>query len=129
MDSKDKTVRQWDIVASRCLHTLQGHIDTVRCVQFDQDKIISGSDDSTCKIYDLEEGELTINAHPDHKVTCLQFDSNKLITGSSDSTMKLWSVETCEHLYTLEAKGSAWVRCLQYAQELLVSGHGDNNIR
>ena len=125
---QDKTVKLWDLNAGRCINTLSSHKDTIRCVQFDQDKIISGSDDSTVKVYDAVEGEFTIKAHPDNKVTCLQFDKNKMVTGSSDSNMHVWSALGGEKLYTLRTQGG-WVRCLQFNQDVLVSGHGDNNIR
>jgi WD40 repeat protein len=109
------------------------HDDAIRCVQFDQDKIISGSDDSTVKVYVLPEGENAIEAHPHHKVTCLQFDNNKMVTGSSDGTMKVWSASTGELLHVLDVGGSTtgviWVRCFQFVQEILVSGHGDGVIR
>jgi F-box/WD-40 domain protein 7 len=115
----------------RCINSLYGHTDTIRCVQFDQDKIISGSDDSTVKVYDVIEGEHTIKAHPDAKITCLQFDNNKMVTGASDGLMNVWSALTGEKLFSLRSKAppDTWVRCLQFAQELLISGHGDNNIR
>ncbi len=61
--SQDKTVRLWDITAGKLTNTLQGHTNTVRCLHFDQDKIISGSDDGTCKIYNLVAGEVSVNAH------------------------------------------------------------------
>jgi len=128
--SQDKTVRLWDTTSAKCLNVIEGHTDSVRCVQLDQDKnkIISGSDDSTIKIYDLQEGEQSIEAHPGHKVTCLQFDNNKMLTGSNDGSIKVWDTLTNEVLYVLDPK-AGWVRCLQFAQELLVSGHGDNSIR
>eukprot|EP01114_Cavostelium_apophysatum_P020568 TRINITY_DN6934_c0_g1_i2.p1 TRINITY_DN6934_c0_g1~~TRINITY_DN6934_c0_g1_i2.p1 ORF type:complete len:939 (+),score=251.24 TRINITY_DN6934_c0_g1_i2:1960-4776(+) len=128
--SQDKTVRLWDIAGGRCLNTLKGHTDTVRCVQFDEDKIISGSDDGTVKVYNLTEGELTISAHPGEKVTCLQFDANRLVTGGSDGCMKVWKLggHGITPAYSMDCK-AGWIRSLQYSQEILVSGHGDNNVR
>jgi WD40 repeat protein len=33
--SKDSTVRVWEVRTGECLHVLQGHVGTVRCVDFD----------------------------------------------------------------------------------------------
>jgi len=52
------------------------------------------------KIYGAK-GEISVQAHPEHKVTCLQYDGNKLITGSSDGTMKLWNPSTGKFVYSL----------------------------
>lgn len=52
-----------------------------------------------------------------------------MVTGSSDSTVKVWNIVSGEQITTLDAKGSGWVRCLQYSQDTLITGHGDNSIK
>jgi WD40 repeat protein len=85
---------------------------------------------STNRIWDLKEGRRSLVAHKDAKVTALQFDGNKLVTAASDSTIKAWDLETGNHYHTIEPeKGSGWVRCLQYIQDVMVTGHGDNTLR
>jgi WD40 repeat protein len=43
--SIDKVVKIWDVERVTSSNTLFGHDGPVRCVQFDEEKIISGSDD------------------------------------------------------------------------------------
>ena len=43
------------------MNTLQGHTDAVKAVQFDENQIVAGYDDSV-KIYDLLEGRFFIIA-------------------------------------------------------------------
>ncbi|KAK6542215.1 hypothetical protein TWF694_007973 [Orbilia ellipsospora] len=85
---------------------LKGHTDSVYCVQFDRQKIITGSRDRTIRVWDITTGYCTkvIGAHQDsdslpnaigyHKgsILCLQFDSNILVTGSSDHTCIVYSL-------------------------------------
>jgi len=40
-----QVVKIWDVDKVTCSNTLFGHDGPVRCVQFDDEKIISGSDD------------------------------------------------------------------------------------
>ncbi|KAI9018687.1 WD40-repeat-containing domain protein [Phycomyces nitens] len=51
--SMDGTVRAWDLHRSRCLGTLEGHTSLVRCLQLDNTRLITGSDDGTIKQWDL----------------------------------------------------------------------------
>jgi WD40 repeat protein len=48
--SRDTTVRVWDARTLRAVHTLTDHTDWVKRVQFDSNKIVSGSYDCTIKV-------------------------------------------------------------------------------
>ena len=49
----------WSLDSGTCLSTLTGHQDAVTCLQFDANKIISGSLDSNLKFWDLHTGQCT----------------------------------------------------------------------
>ena len=49
------TQDSWSSIA--CKVTMIGHRDTVRCLQVDDDKVISGSYDMMLKIWDLRTGQ------------------------------------------------------------------------
>ncbi|GAA5918367.1 hypothetical protein JCM1841_002190 [Sporobolomyces salmonicolor] len=72
---------------------LEGHEDSVYCVQFDEKKVISGSRDKTIRIWDLASGTTTrtLTGH-EGSVLCLQYDDQVLISGSSDSRILVWDL-------------------------------------
>jgi WD40 repeat protein len=50
---RDETVKIWDLNVGKCVNTLVGHTDNVWYLQFDDDKIISGSADKTMCFWDF----------------------------------------------------------------------------
>ncbi|KAJ3191582.1 SCF ubiquitin ligase complex subunit cdc4, partial [Irineochytrium annulatum] len=86
--------------------------NVVTCLQFDNDKIVSGSDDHTIHIYDCNNGTLRrkLNGH-DGGVWALQYWNDSLVSGSTDRTVRVWDMDTgvCTHLF--EGHTST-VRCL-----------------
>lgn len=63
--SRDATLRVWDIVEGRCLHTLVGHLAAVRCVQYDGKLVVSGAYDYMVKVWNPETEEClhTLQGH------------------------------------------------------------------
>ncbi|MEH2311483.1 MAG: hypothetical protein V7K35_08790 [Nostoc sp.] len=77
-------------------NTLEGYNDSVTCVNFspDGEKLVSGSEDGTVKLWNRNGKEIkTFKAH-DQKITSISFspDSQKFVSGSEDKTIKLWSL-------------------------------------
>ena len=74
----------------------------VYCLQYDDEKIISGLRDNTIKIWDRKTLECTkvLTGH-NGSVLCLQYDEKIIVTGSSDSTVRIWNVKTGELINTL----------------------------
>ncbi len=110
-------------------HTLQGDRAGVDCLAFAQGKLISGSEDSNIKIWDLETGACTqtLQGH-DHFVYSLAFAEGKLISGSGDNTIKIWDLETGACRQTLQGHQHG-VLCVVFAQGKLISGSNDSTIK
>jgi F-box and WD-40 domain protein 1/11 len=72
---------------------LNGHEDSVYCVQFDKSKIVTGSRDKTIKVWNPKSGACTktIKAH-EASVLCLRYDDAYMVTGSSDTTAWIWTL-------------------------------------
>ena len=49
--SSDNTIRLWDIEYGTCLRVLEGHEELVRCIKFDNKRIVSGAYDGSVIIY------------------------------------------------------------------------------
>jgi len=77
------------------MKTLRGHEGRVCCLQFDEDKIVSGSDDNTVKVWSLtgDEGhEDCVNTLVSHDcwINSLKFNGNILVSGAADDSIKVW---------------------------------------
>ncbi|RKP35926.1 quinon protein alcohol dehydrogenase-like superfamily [Dimargaris cristalligena] len=110
------------------LRVLEGHTDGVLCLQFDDEYIMSGSYDSTIKIWNSASGALirSLRGHT-RGVRALQFDQVKLISGSMDGTVKIWNYRSGQCLRTLPV-GDSGVNCLHFDQTLLAAGSVDGTI-
>ncbi|CCG81807.1 putative Cell division control protein Cdc4 [Taphrina deformans PYCC 5710] len=99
----------------------------VTCLQLDDEKIITGSEDSNINIFDVRTGELrmTLEGH-EGGVWALQYLGNTLVSGSTDRTVRIWDMSTGQCLQVLEGHTST-VRCLQilpmYSEDASSSGH------
>ncbi|CAG8473838.1 10375_t:CDS:2, partial [Racocetra fulgida] len=73
---------------------LNGHSDSVYCIQFDEHKIVTGSRDKTIKFWDIKTGECfqTLYGH-ELSVLCLQYNDKIMVSGSSDKTIIIWDMQ------------------------------------
>ncbi|EPB92633.1 F-box and WD-40 domain-containing protein CDC4 [Mucor circinelloides 1006PhL] len=108
----------------------------VTCLQFDDDKIVSGADDSHVNIYSTATGKkrMTLEGH-EGGVWALQYVGNTLVTGSTDRRVRVWDMETgkCTHIFTGH---TSTIRCLlitkpidQNDQPMIITGSRDSTLR
>jgi len=85
----------------------------ITCLQFDEDKIITGSDDTLIHIYDTKTGKLRtkLEGH-EGGVWALQYEGNTLVSGSTDRSVRVWDIEKGICTQTFFGHTST-VRCLQ----------------
>ena len=100
----------------------------VYCLQYDDEKIISGLRDNTIKIWDRTNLECTkvLTGHSG-SVLCLQYDDKMIVTGSSDSTVRVWNVKTGELVNTLLHHCEA-VLHLRFINDTMVTCSKDRSI-
>jgi F-box and WD-40 domain protein CDC4 len=85
----------------------------ITCLQFDDDKIVTGSDDTFIHVYDTKTGKLRKRlAGHDGGVWALQYEGNTLVSGSTDRTVRVWDIErgVCTQVFYGH---TSTVRCLQ----------------
>ena len=114
----------------RCdLKVFRGHQNGVMCLQFDDSVLITGSYDTTIKVWDLATGEeiRTLTGHT-AGIRCLQFDDSKLISGSLDNTVKIWDWRKGECIAT-HAVHSSGIVGLHFDSPLLATGSMDKTIK
>ncbi|KAK4184658.1 WD40-repeat-containing domain protein [Podospora australis] len=85
----------------------------ITCLQFDEDKIITGSDDTLIHVYDTKTGQLRkkLEGH-EGGVWALQYEGNTLVSGSTDRTVRVWDIRSGQCKMTFYGHTST-VRCLQ----------------
>lgn len=110
---------------------LSGHTDSVYCVQFDENKIITGSRDRTIRVWDINTfkclkviGGPTVKPSPGPK-RLRTVDPSKLL-GTVDSVNGTREGDEIYHIPT--DFHSASILCLQYDDEILVTGSSDNDL-
>lgn len=114
----------------RCTQKVfRGHTDSVMCLQFEDNILMTGSYDATVKIWDMETGEelRTLRGHS-AGVRCLQFDDTKLITGSLDRSVRVWNWRTGECISRYNGHSEA-VIALHFDDTLLASASVDRTVK
>ncbi|MBS0606477.1 MAG: WD40 repeat domain-containing protein [Parachlamydiales bacterium] len=108
---------------------LAGHEGKVRTIVNANGKIISGSNDTTIKIWDLETRECThtLRGHS-AAVSCLAFDNGKIVSGSIDGMIHVWDSETGNHVKTLVENPNS-ISCVAISDGKVISGASDGKIQ
>uniref|UniRef100_A0A915CZG0 F-box domain-containing protein n=1 Tax=Ditylenchus dipsaci TaxID=166011 RepID=A0A915CZG0_9BILA len=136
--SYDHTLKIWSIETGQCITTLQGHSDSVLCLQCNKSegRIVSGSADNSIRCWDERappQCVMTVHNAHESAVTCLKFDNQRIVSGSVDRTIKMWELQTGKCVQTIDwklAEGhTAVVRCLQTDAWRIVSASDDKTIK
>ena len=101
------TVLRQMIIKSRVRLTLTGHDNSVRSVSYSLDgqRIVTGSEDKTAKVWDAVEGQelMTLMGHDGGAFSVAYSpDSYRIVTGSEDKTAKVWDAVEGQELFTLK---------------------------
>lgn len=101
----------------------QRHV--VTCLQFDSEKIITGSDDANIDIYDTQTGASIKRLHGhEGGVWALEYQDNILVSGSTDRSVRIWNIEDGKCLHIFQGHTST-VRCLQVLQPVKIGENPD----
>lgn len=109
---------------------LIGHDDhVVTCLQFDGNRIVSGSDDNTLKVWNASTGmcSATLQGHTGG-VWCLEMKDDLIVSGSTDRSLRVWDAASGECRRALYGHSST-VRCMAMKDNYVVSGSRDNTLR
>ncbi|XP_037299778.1 F-box/WD repeat-containing protein 7 isoform X2 [Manduca sexta] len=109
---------------------MRGHDDhVITCLQFYGNRILSGSDDTTLKVWSAITGKClrTLVGHSGG-VWSSQMVGDMVISGSTDRTLRVWNAKTGQCLKVLAGHTST-VRCMHLHQNRVVSGSRDATLR
>jgi WD40 repeat protein len=114
-----------------CLKSFIGHSNLIKSFELDEkfNRVISGSTDSTIKIWNYETGECikTLNDHKSWITSIILWNNNQFISGSVDRTIKIWDLNKYECINTLTNESAINNMCLLSSNQL-ASGSSDGKI-
>ncbi|CAG7848072.1 COMPASS-like H3K4 histone methylase component WDR5B {ECO:0000303/PubMed:19567704} Short=AtWDR5B {ECO:0000303/PubMed:19567704} [Serendipita indica DSM 11827] len=122
---------------SPLLFILRGHTRSVNAVAFSPDgrRVVSGSDDRTVRLWDVETGAQIGSPLEGHTgwVMSVAFspDGQRIVSGSSDRTVRLWDVETGAQIGSPLEGHTDYVRSVAFSPDgqRIVSGSSDRTVR
>eukprot|EP00960_Hanusia_phi_P078366 768810-Hanusia_phi.AAC.11 len=121
--------KSWLMKGSRIRHVLQGHCEEVQALKMYKNKLISGSVDTTIRVWNAWNCSCEHQLRRHRGAVCaLEVASSLLFSGSVDRTICVWSTEdwTCLHTLTGHLKS---VFALKFIGEQLFSGSDDGEIK
>ena len=87
----DGRVRVWDVGTGEH-ETLEGHSSDVYCLDALPNGVVSGSEDTTVKVWDLSGGVRTHTKHT-KRVSCVLALPDSIVSSSWDQTVVVWSLD------------------------------------
>ncbi|KIJ08436.1 hypothetical protein PAXINDRAFT_88850 [Paxillus involutus ATCC 200175] len=115
------------------VRVLEGHEADVNCVCFypDENKLVSGSDDGTLRIWDRETGAVEVLSGHTRAVLDVDVsrDGQMVVSGSADKTVQIWNRESGE-LHIFEGH-ERWVRGVEFSLDSsrVVCGSEDGTVQ
>uniref|UniRef100_A0A8C0GRY3 Uncharacterized protein n=1 Tax=Chelonoidis abingdonii TaxID=106734 RepID=A0A8C0GRY3_CHEAB len=116
--------------------------------QFDGTHIVSGSLDTSIRVWDMESGNCLHTLMGHQSLTSgMELRDNILVSGNADSTVKIWDIKTGQCLQTLQgewdrvgqgpalqrgcrpSKHQSAVTCLQFSSKFVVTSSDDGTVK
>ena len=119
--------RNWMLEETKPQHLAFRAHDThvVTCLQFDTDKILTGSDDNNINVYETKTGILrAILTGHEGGVWALQYEGNTLVSGSTDRSVRVWNIAEARETQVFRGHTST-VRCLQIVSPVKVGENAE----
>jgi WD40 repeat protein/tRNA A-37 threonylcarbamoyl transferase component Bud32 len=115
-------------------NTLSGHADQIHSVAISPNGkiIVSGSRDSTIKVWELATGNLirTLSAHGVVMQIAISPDGKFIISASADNTIKVWSLTTGKLINNLIGhSGTIGSVAVSPNSQIIVSGSDDETMK
>jgi dipeptidyl aminopeptidase/acylaminoacyl peptidase len=130
-------VQVWDVASGAEVRKFEGHKEQVRCAAFTPDgrRVVSGANDATLRVWDLESGKEVKRIGTDNKVgvSCLAVspDGRRLLTGDATTRLRLWDLETGEEVFDPRSAHAESVRAVAFSPDgrRALSGGDDYTVR
>ncbi|KAH9903620.1 WD40-repeat-containing domain protein [Xylariomycetidae sp. FL2044] len=128
--AREELDRRWNTGHQAKAVYLHGHLDSIYCLQFDENKIITGSRDKTLRIWDMRSYQCRMVIGPPEVVnqSSILFDPNGVPTHYANLHD---NPADCSGLSvpvtaSFPVHHKASILCLQYDDDILVTGSSDS---
>ncbi|TDZ34822.1 Beta-TrCP [Colletotrichum spinosum] len=124
---KEELDRRWKEGKARPVY-LNGHLDSIYCLQFDESKIITGSRDKTIRVWDMRTFECRLVIGPPDIVNdvSLLIDEDGLPVHYATLPDNPQANPSTPALVSFPTHHRASILCLQYDDRILVTGSSDS---
>jgi Prp8 binding protein len=105
--STDHTLGLWDLPTGQRIKKYKGHTTFVNSVQGARrgpQLMVSGSDDTTIKLWDIRKKQAITTFNSNYQVTAVEFNdtAEQIFSGGIDNDIKVWDIRNHEVIYTLK---------------------------
>ena len=111
--SYDKTIKLWDLINAKCVHTLRGHNEWVSDVKLNDKQILSSSWDGTIKLWNLNDnrnhGRCSITLknndiqyNAGNAIYCIEWSKDKrfICCGCRHKAIQIWDITKAKIIKT-----------------------------
>ncbi|CAG0892682.1 unnamed protein product [Darwinula stevensoni] len=110
----DNTLKMYDLNTS-CESIIGTHEDAIRCVEFcpDANVVVTGSWDSTVKLWDPRSNVLSGSAQQPNLVYTMGLVGDKLVVGTAERKVLVWDLRNLNYVQKKESSLKYQTRCIQ----------------
>ncbi len=131
--SQENLVKFWNLEKLNVTKELKPHgkyeINTVLAIN--KNRIVSGSEDHSIKITDIETSVCVGNliAHTGDILTLVKLNDYKIISGGKDNSLRIWDITTNTLLYTFTSHTNSVKSIVLHNDSHIISGSFDHTIK
>ena len=126
--SKVKTISVFNKENGKHVQDLLGHTHHVLSLAWNSDKLVSGSHDTSVRLWDVETAKDSVLTKGHTQcVGCVAASNELIVSGSQDATVCLWDARDAKPVNRLR-NHSAGVHCLALDDDYIYSCSDDNTI-
>ncbi|RDB22174.1 F-box/WD repeat-containing protein pof11 [Hypsizygus marmoreus] len=126
----DSRVVIWGLEANKLVKILSHHLDSVLCVRFDDERLVSCSKDHTVRTYSFPDltPQFVLRAHR-AAVNAVSISGHLIASGSGDKAIKIWDALTGKLLHSFDDHHSRGIAAIDFRPPFILTGSSDKHLR